>query len=138
MQSVYSADPADLANRFGSHNHLPRCCLYILQSLPTGPIVVGVSPIYRDAVGVFCRLQLTGPAVFKRDFISLLSFPFCSNVHIFSSWIPLVCPLNYVYSIFSSNLCFQYFVIFGGFFSVYSFVVKDFTCLCYLSAWRHC
>ena len=53
MQSVYSTASPDWPTRWRGLTSLPRCSRCILQLHPTGPLVGEVSPLYRDAVGVF-------------------------------------------------------------------------------------
>ena len=53
MQSVYSTAATDWTTHWGSLTPVQRCSRCILQSQPTGPLVEGVLPLRRDAVGVF-------------------------------------------------------------------------------------
>ena len=53
MQSVYSTASPDWPTRWRGLIPLQRCSRCILQLQPTGPLVGEVSPLYRDAVGVF-------------------------------------------------------------------------------------
>ena len=53
-ESVYSITPDNWVTRWQSLTSLQRCSRRILQPQPTGRLFERVSPLCRDAVGVFC------------------------------------------------------------------------------------
>ena len=52
-QSVYPTAPADWATRWGRVTPQQRCSRCILQPKSTGPLIRGVLPLCREAIGLF-------------------------------------------------------------------------------------